>query len=200
MWIWFATSSSFPSREPRRGVSKAASHTQHQPEIWVRPVALNSTQQQYKHLPKPVPGFVSEVMVGDRFVQTSNGDTSVAPRDYVLASGPCTALGIICATLWVRSQPNQRMLCEKYTVDRAPPGKIKPNQENQETGQAGSSCSAAKWGSPPSNRTMVRFVPSFPSSAWAKLGSRRGSRCVVRSRAGVFYSFPKGSPSPTQTT
>lgn len=103
-------------------------------------------------------------------MQTSHRDAGVAPRDYVLASGPCTALGIIRATLWVRSQLNQRVLCEKYTVDRAPPVKIKPNQENQETGQAGSSGSATKGWEPSKEWDHGQVCSQFPLLCLGKAG------------------------------
>lgn len=51
--IWFATFSSFPSREHRQGVSKAAPHMQHRPEIWVRPEVFSCSQQQHKHSQNP---------------------------------------------------------------------------------------------------------------------------------------------------
>lgn len=140
--MWFATFSSFPSRDQRQGVRKTASHIQHQSEIWARPVVFNSSQQQYKHLPKPwAQPCLRDDLKGEACADILS--CSFHARDCLLASGPCSAPGTTCATLWLSPQPNQS---GKYTVARAPPAKLKPNQENR---QAGSSCSAAKgWETP----------------------------------------------------
>lgn len=118
-------------RKQRQGVSEAVSHTQHQPEIQARPVEFNSIQQQYKHFTKPMPQPCLRGDVKREVCAHVSWGCRFHLRDCLLASGLCTAPGIMCP------QPNQHMLCGKYTTERALPSKIKPNQENQELGKQG---------------------------------------------------------------
>lgn len=89
-------------------------------------------------------------------------------RDCLLASGPCSAPGTTCATLWVSPQPNQP---GKYTVARGPLAKLKPNQENR---QAGSSCSAAKGWETPKQWSHGWVCSPFPLHCLGKTGLLMG--------------------------
>lgn len=170
----------------------------------------NSTQQQYKHLPKSAPGSVSEGMLGERSVQPSRGDAGVT-LGTVSATGPCAAPGITCATLWVSPQPNQCKLCGKHPVERAPPGKI---WRTRSLGKQGAPAVQPRGASPPSSGTMVGFVPSSPPAPagagrpkpgehrrhqpwqrhpWGTRGScpstgQRGSHCAVQRLSQSFRS------------
>lgn len=138
---------------------------QHQPEIQARPVELNSTQQQYKHLTKSLPQLCLRGDAKREVCAHVSWGCRFHLGDCLSASGPCTAPGITCP------HPNLHMLCGKYTAERAHPSKIKPNQENQELGNREL---LPKGGTPPSNGNIIRFVPSFPSTVWEKLGSCQG--------------------------